>query len=278
MLKKRDGLHKPLLVIIPVYNEEKNICSVLEALSSPEIAEIADVLVMNDASTDTTAEKAWDCGAHCVTHVFNLGYGGGLQVGYKYADRQGYRYVIQMDGDGQHDVCNVLPLYDKLRGETEPDIVVGSRYMDGSSPYNPGFLKDAAYKWFRLLLRWMTGVSIADPTSGLQGLSRRAIRFYARFRHFDDRYPDANMLAQMLLLGFRVEQVPAVMHYRMEGTSMHSGLIRPAVYMLRMTLSLLSVWIRVKVLKIHVQEAKDLLSENERVYTEEGAHEAACAQ
>ena len=272
MTRTRDSLHKPLLIMIPAYNEEKSIGTVLEQLSSPEISAIADILVMNDASTDATAEIAWDGGAHCVTHVFNLGYGGGLQVGYKYADRQGYRYVIQMDGDGQHDVCNVMTLYNALRSGNHPDIVVGSRFMEGSSPYESGLLKDIAYRWFRLLLRMMTGKTIADPTSGLQGLSRRAIRFYARYRHFDDRYPDANMLAQMMMLGFQVDQLPAVMHYRTEGTSMHSGIIKPAVYMLRMTLSLISVWIRVKVLKIHVQEAAELLAA-----PEEAQHEAAIA-
>ena len=261
MIRNRDSHHKPVLIIIPAYNEEKSIGAVLEGLRRPEIAEISDILVMNDASTDATAEIAWDGGAHCVTHVFNLGYGGGLQVGYKYADRQGYRYVIQMDGDGQHDVSNILLLYDALRGESAPDIVVGSRFMDGSADYRSGFLKDTAYRWFRMLLRNMTGIYFADPTSGLQGLSRKAIRFYARYQHFDDRYPDANMLAQMVLLGFRVEQIPAVMHYRTEGTSMHSGILKPAVYMVRMTLSLIAVWIRVKWLKIHVREAEDLLAE-----------------
>lgn len=259
-LGTRDSLNKPVLVIIPAYNEEESIGGVLDALRDPGIAAIADVLVMNDASTDSTAEKVWAGGAHCVTHVFNLGYGSGLQVGYKYAARRGYRYVIQMDGDGQHDACNVLNLYRELTSERRPDIVVGSRFMEGSSPYETGMMKRAAYRWFRWILKKMTGKSIADPTSGLQGLSRRTICFYAGYKHFDDRYPDANMLAQMLLLGFSVEQIPAVMHYRRTGTSMHSGFVRPAVYMLRMTLSLMAVWIRVKVLKIQVDEAGMLIN------------------
>lgn len=258
----RDSYGKPLLVIIPAYNEEKNIGAVLEAMQTPEIAAIADVLVMNDASTDSTAEIVWNGGAHCVTHVFNLGYGGGLQVGYKYAARLGYRFVIQMDADGQHDVSNIPALYAALTADSRPDIVLGSRYMEGSSPYDPGPLKNAAYRWFRWIIKRMTGQTIADPTSGLQGLSRRAIRFYSGYQHFDDRYPDANMLVQMLLLGFRVEQIPAVMHYRTQGASMHSGIVKPAVYMLRMTLSLIAVWLRVRVLKIQVSEAEALLRED----------------
>lgn len=260
-LRIGDRLNKPLLIIIPAYNEEKSLGRVLEDLRNDDIASVADVLVMNDASTDSTAEIAWNGGAACVTHVFNLGYGGGLQVGYKYADRHRYRYVIQIDGDGQHDVSNVAKLYSELTSERRPDIVLGSRFMEGSSPYEPGLLRKTAYSWFRWMLKRMTGQSIADPTTGLQGLSRRAIRFYSRFRHFDDRYPDANMLAQMMLLGFRVEQIPAVMHYRTSGSSMHSGLIKPAIYMIRMSLSLLSVWIRVRVLRIQAEEARMLLDE-----------------
>lgn len=254
---------KELLIIIPAYNEEKNLGGVLEQLQTAEIAAIADVLVMNDASTDRTEEIALDHGVACVTHVFNLGYGGGLQIGYQYAVRQGYRYVIQMDADGQHDICNIPVLFRALTEgplEERPDIVLGSRYMDGDNSYQAGVLKNIAYSWFRLIIKAMTGARIADPTTGLQGLSRRTVDFYSRYNHFDDRFPDANMLVQMLLLGFKVKQVPAVMHYRTEGTSMHSGLWKPAKYMARMTLSLLAVWIRIRVLKMDVDEAHRLLA------------------
>lgn len=264
--KRESG--KELLIIIPAYNEEKNLGGVLEQLRSDEIAAIADVLVMNDASTDRTEEVALDHGVACVTHVFNLGYGGGLQIGYQYAVRQGYRYVIQMDADGQHDICNIPVLYRALTEgavEERPDIVLGSRYMDGDNSYHAGALKNIAYAWFRLIIKAMTGVRIADPTTGLQGLSHRTVEFYSRYNHFDDRFPDANMLVQMLLLGFKVKQVPAVMHYRTEGTSMHSGLIKPAKYMARMTLSLLAVWIRIRVLKMDVEEARRLLAGDGRV-------------
>ena len=255
---------KPVLIIIPAYNEEKTLGRVLEDLRAPEIAAIADVLVMDDASRDHTRDIALAHGAQCVTHVFNLGYGAGLQVGYKYAIRRGYRYVIQMDADGQHDVCNVMAIWQALTqgpAERRPEIVLGSRYMDGSEEYRSGFLKKVAYGWFRFLIRRMTGQRIADPTTGLQGLSRSTLRFYARYKHFDDRYPDANMLVQMLLLGYRVEQIPAVMHYRTEGTSMHSGLWKPALYMIRVTLSQLAIWVRIRLMKMDLQEARTIRDE-----------------
>lgn len=106
---------KELLIIIPAYNEEKTIVNLLQQLEQPEIASIADILVMNDASSDFTNWVVKKRNHAVVTHVFNLGYGSGLQLGYKYAVRKKYRYVIQMDADGQHDVCNIPILYKALK-------------------------------------------------------------------------------------------------------------------------------------------------------------------
>jgi len=251
-----EQVQKELLIIIPAYNEGKNIGGLLDGLEQPEIAEIADILVMNDASADDTGEIVRRRGHKVVTHVYNLGYGSGLQVGYKYAVNKGYRYVIQMDADGQHDVCNVKTLYQRLRTADEkgccPDIVLGSRFLEGSVAYPVSRVKKIAYRMFRLLIRLETGRQIRDPTTGLQGLSRRAFSFYAGYKHFDDKYPDANMIMQMLLLGFRVEEVPAVMHERTKGVSMHSGL-KPVIYMFRMLFSIIAVWVRVKLFHVDAE-------------------------
>ena len=164
-----------------------------------------------------------------------------------------YRYVIQMDADGQHDVCNIPKIYEALQTRDEngelPDIVLGSRFMEGSTDFPVSSAKKIAFAWFRTMLKLGTGRSISDPTTGLQGLSWRSFLFYSKYDNFDDKYPDANMLMQMLLLGFRVSEIPAVMHMRTEGISMHSGL-KPILYMFRMTFSILAVWIREKILKM----------------------------
>ena len=257
---------KELLVIIPAYNEETNIVRVLDDLEQPEIAEIADVLVMNDASSDATNWIVKARGHALVTHVFKLGYGSALQLGYKYAIRRGYRYVIQMDADGQHDVCNLLEIYKELQKEDEngklPDIVLGSRFMEGSSEYTVSWAKKIAFVWFRAILKLGTGKKITDPTTGLQGLNWKTFLFYSKYNNFDDKYPDANMLMQMLLLGFRVREIPAVMHVRTAGVSMHSGL-KPIVYMFRMTVSILAVWIREKILKMDEDKIRELEKYNE---------------
>lgn len=241
--------HKDLLIIIPAYNEGKTIGALLEQLTAPDIAAFADILVMNDCSKDNTEEVARGFHVAIVNHVYNLGYGSGLQVGYKYAVSKGYKYVIQMDADGQHDVCNVKAIYDCLtipRADgTCPDIVLGSRFMKDSPKYPTSAVKKFAYKLFGFMIRIGAGNKITDATTGLQGLDYRAFSYYAGYNHFDDKYPDANMIMQMSLLGYDIQEIPALMHVRTEGVSMHSGL-KPFVYMFRMVFSILAAWIRVK--------------------------------
>ena len=238
---------KEVLLIIPAYNEEKNIEKVMKQLAQPEIADIVDVLVMNDASSDNTNWLAKEYGCAVVTHVFNLGYGSGLQLGYKYAIRRGYSYVIQMDADGQHDVCNIPKIYQRLKEKDDdgrtPDIVLGSRFMKGSTEFEVSF------------------------ATGLQGLSRKAVLYYSKYNHFDDKYPDTNMITQMLLLDFKVVEIPAVMHARTSGKSMHSGL-KPIWYMMRMFYSVLAVIFRCKVLKMDAGAGRIDVEREDKKYPE----------
>jgi glycosyltransferase involved in cell wall biosynthesis len=237
-------MQKEVLIIIPAHNEEQNIGKVLDDLSVPEIAKVCDILVMNDASSDNTNWKAKKRpNVAVVSHVFNFGYGGALQLGYKYAIRYRYKYVIQMDADGQHDACNVLKIYETLKTKVNgayPDIVLGSRYMEGSAPYPVSFMKNIAYKMFRWVIKASTGRTIMDPTTGLQGLSWRATMYYSKLGNFDDRYPDANMITVMILKGYNIVEIPGVMHVRTSGKSMHSGL-KPIGYMFHMSLSILGI-------------------------------------
>ena len=249
MSKKR----KNVLIIIPAYNEGKNIGELLEKLEKKEIADICDILVINDASTDDTGKTVRSRGHKVIRNIYNLGYGSGLQVGYVYAKRYDYNFVIQMDGDGQHDPENVLKIYKALTTPDEnnqvTDIVLGSRFLKDSPEYKSTLAKDAGYVLFRTIIKILSGKTIMDPTTGLQGLSRRTFTYYAGFDHFDDKYPDANMILQMIMLGFNVKEIPALMHQRVTGKSMHSG-IKPIIYMIRMCYSIVAVWIRIKVLKI----------------------------
>ena len=243
---------KDVLIIMPAYNEEACIGKFLDQLEAPEIAEVADILVIDDGSSDSTNRIVKSKNIPLIRHVYNMGYGAALMSGYKYAIRRNYKYVIQIDSDGQHDPCNVLALYHKLIEKDEngntPDIVLGSRFLEGGKSFPISGVKKFAIVAFRKLIHMTTGVKITDPTTGLQGLSRQTVLYYSIYSHFDLRYPDANMLIQTSLLGYKIEEIPAVMHPRESGKSMHSGLA-PIIYMAHMFFSICAIWLRVRVMK-----------------------------
>ena len=244
---------KDLLIISPAYNEEESIGAFLERLEAPEIADIADILIVNDGSTDDTSRIVQARGHVQINHVYNMGYTAALLSGYKYAVRRRYKYVIQIDSDGQHDPCNILSIYERLQGSEEnpkgPDIVLGSRFLEGGKSFPISWLKKVTIKAFRRLIRLTTGKKITDPTTGLQGLNSRTLLYYSVYSHFDDKFPDTNMLLQMILLGYQVDEIPAVMHPREAGTSMHNGLIKQGIYMAHMFFSICAVLLRILVLK-----------------------------
>lgn len=247
---------KELLIIIPAYNEGQNIRRVLTQIENLGLSSVADILVINDASTDSTNWIVKEMHYPMISQLFNMGYGCALQTGYKYAVRCGYQYLIQMDGDGQHDVCNIPMLYERLKeadGDGRcPDIVLGARFRKDSADFPVSLPKKIVYALFRSMIRLVTGEKLSDPTTGLQGLSRKAFLYYSKYNHFDDKYPDANMLIQMMLLKFKVVEIPAVMHARTAGTSMHSGL-KPFWYMLRVIYSTIIIVFQVKVLKMDTE-------------------------
>ncbi|MDF2881613.1 MAG: hypothetical protein K0R54_2170 [Clostridiaceae bacterium] len=242
-------MEKQLLVMMPAYNEEESIGVVLNKIYEAGIDEIADILVINDGSKDNTEKIVRNFKVTIINQVRNMGYGSALQVGYKYAEKKGYKYIIQLDSDGQHDVSNIKIIYDYLQnkdhGFTEtPDIVIGSRFLSNSSTMKISKIKYIAISYFRLVIKIFTKDNITDTTSGLQGLNRMAFTYYAGYGNFDRRYPDINMIIQMIMLGYCVKEIPAVMHERKTGKGMHSGIIKPMKYMVIIMLSTLSIILR----------------------------------
>jgi len=230
---------KRCLIIIPAYNEEKNIGNVLKEVTQlyPEF----DVLVVDDGSSDNTGARVLLQRVKMITHPFNLKYGSALQTGFKYAVVHGYSFVVQFDADGQHDPQDIRTII-KVLEMGQADIVIGSRFL-GKSSYRTGFLKKTAIVLFRMIIRAATGVRITDPSSGLQGLTRRAFSYYALTGHYPADYPDADVLIQMILNGFRVCEFPADIRARESGQSMHSG-IKPVYYLIKMLVSIMVVLLR----------------------------------
>lgn len=245
---------KDVLILIPAYNEEKNIGKVLEEIRNQNLN--ADALVIDDGSIDDTSNVSRNKGVKVLAHSFNLGYGAALQTGFKYAVTKGYRFVIQFDADGQHDARDISCILDKLRSENV-DIVIGSRFL-GKSVFHVGLLKKFAIHFFRFFIRILTKVSITDPTSGLQGLTRKAFYYYEGVGNFPSDFPDADVLIRMIRLGLRVCEIPANIRERDNGKSMHVGL-KPVYYFIKLILSILIVLLQEKIVAGEVKGKWELL-------------------
>lgn len=238
-------LKKELLIILPVYNEEEIIGHFIDQMKEQKINELGDVLLIDDGSTDNTRKIIEKKQIKVISKPFNLGYGSTLQLGYKYATTHNYQYIIQLDGDGQHDLSNIQVIYDALVcDEEQPDIVIGSRFLSADNEMVVSKLKKKTIAFFNKTIHFFTKENITDPTSGLQGLNRSAFSYYAQYGNFDYQYPDINMIIQMLLMGYTMKEVPAYMHNRTTGTGMHSGIIKPIRYMVLISLSTLGILIR----------------------------------
>lgn len=227
------------IVIIPAFNEEKRIGSVVAGVFSsvPD----AVVVVINDCSSDETAIVACQAGALVVSHPFNMGYGAAIQTGYKYAKNKGYDFLVQLDADGQHDhTCIPALLAPVIEGAA--DIAIGSRFLGNS--YRPPFARRVGMALFRQIVYMVTGTFITDTTSGFQAFNRDVIRFFAT-DIFPVDYPDADMLIMLHRAGFRIVEIPVRMLENSEGKSMHSG-FKPLYYMFKMLLSICVTLMREK--------------------------------
>lgn len=240
---------KELLVIIPAYNEDMNIIGVLREVK--EIIPEADILVVNDCSTDNTLSILEDNKVNYITTPFNLHYSGAIQTGFKYALGKGYKYAAQFDGDGQHIANELAKLFDCIKKENV-DIVIGSRFIQKTSYKHPIFRRIGT-DLFKRLIKITCGEKITDPTSGLQVLNRRVYQRYAGMSDYPD-YPDANLIIEMLLLGYKIKEVPVLMRERIYGESMHSGIFEAFSYMIRMMYSILVILLKYKGIKNRQEE------------------------
>lgn len=221
------------VLLIPAYNEEKNITRVINQVRSvvPDI----DIVVINDGSKDATARLAETAGAKVISHPFNMGYGAACQTGYKYACRQDYDYAIQMDADGQHEPTSVYDLLEAIR-EPDTDIVLGSRWL-GVVEYKGPIIRKIGKNLFAWMANLLTGLNITDPTTGFQALGRKVMSFYTTEVYPVD-FPDADMIILLKRAGFNVKEIPVTMYRDESGQSMHSGILRPLYYGFKMMLSI----------------------------------------
>lgn len=227
-----------ILAIVPAYNEARNIRAVVEDLRCFG----GDILVVNDGSTDDTAAVAKGLGAHVISHPFNLGIGGTVQTGLKYARDCGYDMAIQFDGDGQHRADQIFKIIDLVK-RGEADLVIGSRTLPGG--YKMGVTRFIGSRIFHCLIKFLSGHAIEDPTSGFRCYGKRTIRLFSRF--YSDDYPEVESIITAARSGLRVVEVPVLMRGRLSG---HSSITRrkSAYYMLKVTLALIVDAMRGKML------------------------------
>ena len=230
---------KDLLAIVPAYNEEMNITNVINELRE-DIKE-ADILVINDCSTDNTPKILEEMKVNYITTPFNLRYAGGVQTGFKYALAKGYKYVAQFDGDGQHVASELNKMFQKMK-EEDVDIMIGSRFKE-QTEYKHPFFRRVGTALFQKIIKIACSKEITDPTSGLQILSKRVYTRYAKINNYPE-YPDANLIIEMLMQGYKIEEVPVKMKERIYGESMHSGIWSPISYMITMFYSIFLIIIK----------------------------------
>lgn len=225
-----------IAVIVPAYNESGSIAAVVHELRGTAEAAGLDltVVVVNDCSTDNTG--AIIAALPCVAlHLpVNLGIGGAVQTGFRYAAENGFAAAVQVDGDGQHP-ADALPLMIKHAETNGSDVVIGSRFITGQG-FQSSALRRMGIRWFSRLNRLLTGLHITDTTSGLRLLNARALALVCRW--YPDEYPEPEILIQFARAKLVVHEVPVHMRERQGGTSSIDA-VRAVYYMWKVTLAIL---------------------------------------
>jgi glycosyltransferase involved in cell wall biosynthesis len=202
-----------LLIIVPAYNEEAAVASVVRSIH--EAMPGVPVLVIDDCSTDATVAVARTAGAEVLALPHHLGLGGCVQAGYKLAYELGYEYVIRVDGDGQHNARDIPRIFETLR-KSGCQMVIGSRFVDENGN-RAGVVRSVGIRFFRMVLRPILGKPVHDPTSGFVGVNRSALQVFSK--SFPLEYPEIEALVVLQRKRFRFEEVPCQMRPRTTGRS-----------------------------------------------------------
>jgi glycosyltransferase involved in cell wall biosynthesis len=220
-----------ICVIVPALNEAESVGNVVESVHS-SLAGVR-VLVVDDGSSDDTTERAILAGAHVITLPINLGIGGAMQTGYRYALRHGFDVAVQVDGDAQHRPQEVSRLLAPLVAGAA-DIVVGSRWI-GRGSYRATTQRRIGMRLLAALVRWRTHTTVTDTTSGFRAIGPPALELFAR--DYPTDFPEVESLVVAARHGLRVQEVGVQMAERSHGRSSIAGL-RSVYYMLRVTMIL----------------------------------------
>jgi glycosyltransferase involved in cell wall biosynthesis len=221
------------LAVVPAYNESSTILGVIDAIR--ERAPRFDILVVDDGSTDDTAEMASLGDARVLKLPFNLGIGGAVQAGFVFARDHGYEYMAQVDGDGQHEPTELEGLVEAMNRSPRVDMVCGSRFLTQDYRYPAPISRRTGIHVFAALLSRIVEGRVTDPTSGFRLYNRRAIDLFARDYPHD--YPEVEAILMIHHHRLRMREVPVRMYTRGGGvSSISTG--KSAYYMVKVMLAL----------------------------------------
>lgn len=226
------------LIIIPAYNEEANIERTVETIKKDSSG--FDYVIINDCSTDNTKKICEEKGYNIINLPINLGIGGAVQTGYKYAVRNGYDMAVQVDGDGQHNPQFLKKMAEYLE-ENNLDMVIGSRFIEKEGFQSTG-ARRVGIQFFTVLIKILTGQIITDPTSGLRMIGKNVLEIFAV--DYPKDYPEPESVVAILRKKMKVREIPVIMNERKGGVSSIS-LKKSVYYMIKVTLAMIIERIRV---------------------------------
>ena len=223
------------LIVIPAFNEQDTIKYVINevAIQLPN----ADILVVNDGSTDQTESIVEELDVELISMPFNLGVGAAVRAGFKYAERNGYELLVQFDGDGQHIASEITKLIDCMN-KTGADTVVGNRFHEQSS-YEITAMRKSAIRFLALLVLLVSRKAISDPTSGFRANNRSSIMYYSKSYPTDYLGDTVESIVVGIRNGIKITNVDIHMNER-QGGEPSQNLVKSFLYLLRTTLVILA--------------------------------------
>lgn len=219
-----------VLVIVPAYNEQDCIVETVRRIKETGY----DYVVVNDGSKDNTLKLCRENGINVLDLPQNLGIGGAVQAGHKYAQHYGYDIDVQVDGDGQHDPSYIPQLVKMI--EDGADLAIGSRFVQETDGFQSTWLRRVGITWLSGLLKLLTGKIVTDPTSGFRASGRRAIELFCDSYPMD--YPEPESIASALKRGLQVRECSVNMLERQGGKSSIGG-FSSIYYMIKVSLAIL---------------------------------------
>ena len=223
-----------VLVIIPAYNEEKNILKTVNNLKEIKLDHELDYVIINDGSTDQTKKICEENHLNMIDLPFNLGIGGAVQTGYKYAYYHNYDIAIQFDGDGQHDGNYIKDLISEI--EKGNNVAIGSRFISELSTFKSSKMRRLGKDILSFLIKLVTGKKIYDPTSGFRAVDKEVIKVFAN--DYPSDYPEPDTIVTVIKKNYKVSEIPVKMNKR-EGGKSSINPLKSIYYMIKVSLAII---------------------------------------